>query len=290
MWKRNRRALEKLVQAGLEVGYCARFGEVDVRLVSRGAKTADLVSQAEQIVRSLIGKHIFGADDDELHSVVIQSLTARGETLAVAESCTGGFLAHRLTNVPGASAVFLGGWVTYSDEAKRQFLGVQQNTLAQHGAVSDATAREMAEGARARMNATYAWPLRELPARAAARSKSPGHGLHRLGRPRRDARAAPGESSRRESFKLVIHSRRSSCSADGCPAPESKPPALRRDGKKDPQAEGLRVRGEGKAQAVSPLFPMASTGQPSIASLHWPLLRVIRVAYKRKRSRHRHSV
>jgi len=79
---------------------------------------------------------------------IIQLLTNRKQTLAVAESCTGGCVAHRLTNVPGASAAFVCGFVTYSNEAKQRFLEVRPETLKQHGAVSEAVAREMAEGAR----------------------------------------------------------------------------------------------------------------------------------------------
>jgi nicotinamide-nucleotide amidase len=148
--------LQRLVEAGLEIGYCARFGEVDVRLVGHGEQAETLVTEAEATVRSLLSKHIFGADDEQLHEVIIRMLTERKETLAVAESCTGGFLANRLTNVPGASAVFPGGWITYSNQAKQSCLGVRAETLAAHGAVSEATAREMAEGARRGLNATYA--------------------------------------------------------------------------------------------------------------------------------------
>lgn len=148
--------LQGLVQAGLEIGYCARPGEVDVRLSARGSNREQLIAQAGQIVRSLIGEYIFGVNDEELPGVIIRLLTEKRKTLAVAESCTGGNLAHRLTNVPGASAVFLGGWVTYQNEAKEKFLGVQAKTLAEHGAVSEPTAREMALGARTRMGADYA--------------------------------------------------------------------------------------------------------------------------------------
>jgi len=91
-----------------------------------------------------------------LESQIIRRLTRRKQTLAVAESCTGGYIAHRLTNVPGASVVFLAGLVTYSNEAKRKFLKVSARSLKQHGAVSEVVAREMAEGARRACGADYA--------------------------------------------------------------------------------------------------------------------------------------
>ena len=87
----------------------------------------------------LLGAVIFGKEDDSLESVIIGLLTRRKETLAVAESCTGGFLAHRLTNVPGSSAVFLGGVVAYSNQVKEE-----------------AVAREMADGGRRLLRTDYA--------------------------------------------------------------------------------------------------------------------------------------
>lgn len=83
-------------------------------------------------------------------------MRARGLTLAVAESCTGGLLGHRLTNVAGASAYFLGGVLAYANAAKEQLLGVPAAVLAEHGAVSEATARAMARGARALLGADLA--------------------------------------------------------------------------------------------------------------------------------------
>lgn len=91
-----------------------------------------------------------------LETDVLRLLTTRRQTLALAESCTGGYLAHRLTNVPGASAAFLGGVVAYSNAAKRKFLGVRAETLAAHGAVSQAVAREMAKGAQKKFGADFA--------------------------------------------------------------------------------------------------------------------------------------
>jgi nicotinamide-nucleotide amidase len=148
--------LQPLTQAGLELGYCARVGEVDVRFTARGGKARDLVAEGERIARRLLGDLVFAVDDELLEAAIIRLLTERKQTLALAESCTGGFIAHRLTNVPGASAVLLAGLVSYSNEAKQQFLGVRPETLAAHGAVSEAVAREMAEGARTRTGANYA--------------------------------------------------------------------------------------------------------------------------------------
>ena len=148
--------LTELVSSGLEVGYCARPGQVDVRLIARGAPAETVGREAEAIVQDLLGKFIYGYDDDEMETVVVRLLTERKQTLALAESCTGGGIANRITNVPGASAVFTGGYVTYSNESKQISLGVRPETLASHGAVSEPVAREMAEGARARLGADFA--------------------------------------------------------------------------------------------------------------------------------------
>jgi nicotinamide-nucleotide amidase len=114
------------------------------------------VQEAEAIVRYELGSFIYGTDDEEIETVIVRLLTERKQTLALAESCTGGCIAHRITNVPGASAVLLAGLVTYSNEAKGKFLGVRAETLAEHGAVSEAVAREMAEGARQQTGADFA--------------------------------------------------------------------------------------------------------------------------------------
>jgi PncC family amidohydrolase len=93
---------------------------------------------------------------ENLETQIIHLLTARKQTLAVAESCTGGYIAHRLTNVPGASEVFSAGIVTYSNHAKQKLLGVSSEALARHGAVSEPVAREMAERARRTCGTDYA--------------------------------------------------------------------------------------------------------------------------------------
>lgn len=149
-------AMADLVKEGLELGYCAHLGKVDVRLAAFGPQGAKLVAAAEAIVRKHLGAHIFGEDEAELESVLVGMLASRKKTLALAESCTGGTIANRITNVPGASAVLLAGLVTYSNEAKMKFLGVKSETLKRHGAVSEPVAVEMAEGAARETGADFA--------------------------------------------------------------------------------------------------------------------------------------
>ena len=148
--------LRSLMNTGLGVGYCARPGAVDVRLTASGASAPETVSAGEAIVQKILGPNIYGRNDDELEKVVVAGLTRRNETLALAESCTGGLIAHRVTSVPGASVVFPGAVVSYSDGVKEAFLDVQPTTLRAAGAVSEPVAREMAAGARRRFAADYA--------------------------------------------------------------------------------------------------------------------------------------
>lgn len=140
--------LADLISRGLQVGYCARPIEVDVRLSARNAHAKAMVQEAESIVRRELSGRIYGENDAEMEQVVVRLLAERQQTLALAESCTGGLIGHRITNVPGASAVLLAGLVTYSNEAKQRFLGVPASLLREHGAVSEPVCRAMAEGAR----------------------------------------------------------------------------------------------------------------------------------------------
>src|SRR5262249_40464744 len=135
---------------GIELGYCARAGEVDVRII--GERSA--LDQADQIVRAELGDAVFTAGDETIEEVVVKLLTKKRQTLAIAESCTGGLLANRITNVSGASAVLLAGYVCYANEAKVDLLSVDPNLIETHGAVSDEVARAMVEGARRRGGAT----------------------------------------------------------------------------------------------------------------------------------------
>lgn len=148
--------LKELSAAGLIVGFCARVGEVDVRLAATGPNSSDLVEKAADIAREVASKYIYGEEDESLEQKIVEFLTARGESLALAESCTGGYIGHRITNVPGASVVLLCGLVTYSNESKQKLLGVHESTLTENGSVSGAVAKEMAEGALRESGADYA--------------------------------------------------------------------------------------------------------------------------------------
>jgi len=140
------------------VGFRASFPQISVKLVVR-----DVPGRAEERVdalagrlRDALGPVVFGEGDTTMEAATGAALRARGATLAVAESCSGGLVGHRVTEVPGCSAYFLADYVTYSNGAKRDVLGVRKETLQQFGAVSEETAREMAEGARARSGADVA--------------------------------------------------------------------------------------------------------------------------------------
>jgi len=148
--------LQPLVRRGLEIGYCARPGAVDVRLVASGATAEKLVGEAEAVVQRILGENIFGRDDEEIEQVVVKLLAQKKKTLALAESCTGGLIASRITDVPGASEVFLGGVVGYANAAKEKIIGVRAKTLKQHGAVSGAVAQEMALGVREKFGSDFA--------------------------------------------------------------------------------------------------------------------------------------
>jgi len=137
---------------GLELGYCARMGEVDVRVI--GSRTA--VESAAQLIEDELAPYIVTTEEKDLEDVVVELLKANKATLAIAESCTGGLLANRITDVPGASLVFVEGNVTYSNDAKMRTLDVSAELLSNVGAVSEEVARAMAEGALKRSGATYA--------------------------------------------------------------------------------------------------------------------------------------
>jgi nicotinamide-nucleotide amidase len=137
---------------GIELGYCARPGEVEVRIIGDRKP----MQAADAVIRGELGLSIFSDESEALEEVVVKLLKQRKQTLATAESCTGGLIANRITNVSGASEVFLAGYVTYANSAKSDVLNVDSKLIDKHGAVSEAVARAMAEGARTRAASTYA--------------------------------------------------------------------------------------------------------------------------------------
>lgn len=147
--------LRPLMDQGLDLGFCARTGQVDIRLCGHGDGVPGLIDEAEALIRGEFGKYIYGTDGESIAKVVVDRLIDLGQTVAVAESCTGGFLGHNITSIPGASAVFVGGIISYSNELKHKLLDVKNDTLEKHGAVSKAVALEMAEGARAATGADH---------------------------------------------------------------------------------------------------------------------------------------
>ncbi len=147
--------LELSKNTDLEVGYCARPNEVDFRLI--GSK--QLLDALEPRILQTLGKNLVSAKGEGIEEWIIRRLATAGHTIATAESCTGGLLANRLTNVPGSSKVFHRGFVTYSNESKSDLLGVGEALLAEHGAVSEPVARAMAEGALHQANSDFSLAL-----------------------------------------------------------------------------------------------------------------------------------
>jgi nicotinamide-nucleotide amidase len=133
------------------LAFLAGEARVDIRLTVRGQGAAEMRKRLAPLVarirRRVPADCFYGTDDETLEAVAGRALAQRGLTLATAESCTGGLVAKRLTDVPGSSDYLREGWVTYSNEAKQHRLGVAAATLRRHGAVSEETAREMALGA-----------------------------------------------------------------------------------------------------------------------------------------------
>lgn len=130
-------------------GFYPHFPENHITISLRGKNESKVTKKLEEIeaeIRRLIGPYIFGTGNQEMEDVVGQMLIERNLTISLAESCTGGLIGHRLTNVPGSSGYFQGGAIVYSNQSKVDFTHVSPRTLEMHGAVSDSTVREMANG------------------------------------------------------------------------------------------------------------------------------------------------
>jgi len=144
---------------GVTIGYRASFPEVEVKVLARASTDEEaeaLCTRATAEVRGRLAEHVFADRPVRMPEIVVERLRGAGKKVVLAESCTGGLVAHLLTEVPGASDVLLCGVVTYSNASKERLLGVRRQTLETHGAVSAEVVREMAQGALGLADADYA--------------------------------------------------------------------------------------------------------------------------------------
>ncbi len=140
------------------LGFYPTFPEVSLKITGTGTDEQQVKKEMRQFQETLkkrIGEYIYSENNELMEEVVGRLLIAQAATIAVAESCTGGLITHRLTNVPGSSAYVERSFVVYSNRAKHELLAVPEAVLDEHGAVSEPVARLMAEGARRAAGATY---------------------------------------------------------------------------------------------------------------------------------------
>ena len=150
---------EEALPANFKLAYLPSFGAVRLRLTATADGQPDLRGRMLALLpglRERIGEYMFAEEETTLEAAIGQLLLAKNLTIGTAESCTGGLVAQRLSSVAGSSAYFRGSIVAYHNDIKQQELGVRAETLAEFGAVSEATVREMAEGARRRLGVDVA--------------------------------------------------------------------------------------------------------------------------------------
>lgn len=129
------------------MAYLPGGGVIRLRLSVKGDEHAEEMNKQANKLKNLLGDYLLAESDDPLQQILGNTLKDNGMTISLAESCSGGYIAHLLTNIPGSSAYFLGGVVSYSNSAKMNLLNVKEATLDVHGAVSQETVEEMAQGA-----------------------------------------------------------------------------------------------------------------------------------------------
>lgn len=149
---------ENSLDPRVKLAYLPSPGIVRLRLtaIEHFPEAETYIHEKAEALKPLIGERIFGYDEDTLEGVVLQQLLAKGATVSFAESCTGGYLAHKLTSVPGSSKVFNGSLVAYGYDIKSNMLGVSPEVLMREGAVSEPVVLRMAEGVKEKFGATYA--------------------------------------------------------------------------------------------------------------------------------------
>ena len=152
-------AIEDALPAHIKLAYLPRLGQVRLRLSASGSNAEALKAEVETYAQQIIAElksYVMAEDDVPLEKAILDFMSARNLTLSTAESCTGGYIAHLITQHPGCSAVYAGGAVSYSYELKESILGVKEETLNTQGAVSEQTVLEMAAGAVKHFNTDYA--------------------------------------------------------------------------------------------------------------------------------------
>ena len=143
----------------LSLAYLPSYGQVKLRLTARGHDKQFLIDEVESYIRTLkkyIGQYIYGEDGETIQEAIGKQLTSNKQTLSLAESCTGGYISHFITSVPGSSVYFKGSVIAYSNDVKESILKLKPETLRDYGAVSEETVKEMAEGIRKKFNTDYA--------------------------------------------------------------------------------------------------------------------------------------
>ena len=144
---------------GISLAYLPSWGQVKLRITAKGKDRQELVKEVEackQELKRYIGKYMYGEDEEPIQEAIGKILISRGQTLSVAESCTGGYITHLITSIPGSSNYFLGGMIAYSNSIKQKLLGVKPDTINRFGAVSEETVKEMAGNLLDLYNANYA--------------------------------------------------------------------------------------------------------------------------------------
>jgi nicotinamide-nucleotide amidase len=144
------------IKGDIEIAYLSCFPEIHVKAIARGSNKEEVearLKQAEETIAERLGGYLFARGAEVMEGVVGRLLREKGATIAIAESCTGGLIAHRITEIPGSSDYFLLGVVAYSNQAKEAVLGVSHAILERHGPVSKETAEQMSVGVRARSGA-----------------------------------------------------------------------------------------------------------------------------------------
>src|SRR5690606_13651143 len=151
--------IEDALPPFITLAYLPRIGMVRLRFTGEGSDIEALTNTTDSFKKQVVERvrdYVVSTDNRSFEEVLVQTFTAAGVTLSTAESCTGGSISAQITAVPGASRMFQGAAVVYSNQAKMDILGVSPDTLVQYGAVSEPTVKEMAEGAKREFGTDYA--------------------------------------------------------------------------------------------------------------------------------------